>query len=141
MVPQDYIRDGKNKLIGSVTSGFSDESSVARDEDGELLGRTSDRFNTTQGWARKADISQYIRCGAAVRQKEIEGTWVRSLRSVPSVLLDFGRGRMCISARRPQDGFVEIPIPRYHVSFQEAVLTLLGQGSDSPGCPARFAGE
>jgi hypothetical protein len=43
-----YIRDGKNRLIGSVTTGFSDDSSVVRDAEGRLKGRTSDRFNTTR---------------------------------------------------------------------------------------------
>ena len=45
---KEYVRDGKNRVIGSVTSGFSDESSVVRDEDGRTLGRTSDRFDTTR---------------------------------------------------------------------------------------------
>jgi len=43
-----YIRDGRQRILGSVTSGFSDESSVVRDEDGHMLGRTSDRFDTTR---------------------------------------------------------------------------------------------
>ena len=43
-----YIRDGRNRVIGSVTTGFSDESAVVRDEDGDTLGRTSDRFHTTR---------------------------------------------------------------------------------------------
>jgi len=43
-----YIRDGHNRLIGSVTTGFSDTSSVVRDAEGRLRGRTSDRFSTTR---------------------------------------------------------------------------------------------
>jgi hypothetical protein len=43
-----YIRDGKRKIIGSVTSGFPDESSVIRDEHGHVVGRTSERFHTTR---------------------------------------------------------------------------------------------
>ena len=43
-----YIRDGKQRVIGSVTSGFSDESSVVRDAEGHFLGRTSDKFDTTR---------------------------------------------------------------------------------------------
>ncbi len=27
-----YLRDGKNRIIGSITSGYSDTSSVVRDE-------------------------------------------------------------------------------------------------------------
>ena len=48
MLKEEYVRDGKNRVIGSVTIGFSDESSVVRDEDGHTLGRTSDRFDTTR---------------------------------------------------------------------------------------------
>ena len=48
MLKKTYIRDGKNKLIGSVTSGFADNSSVVRDAEGGLKGRTSDRFHTTR---------------------------------------------------------------------------------------------
>lgn len=48
MLKKSFIRDGHNRLIGSVTSGFADGSSVVRDEEGRLLGRTSDRFKTTR---------------------------------------------------------------------------------------------
>ena len=43
-----YVRDGKNRLIGSVTTGFSDGSSIVRDAEGAIKGRTSDRFDTTR---------------------------------------------------------------------------------------------
>jgi hypothetical protein len=43
-----YVRDGKRRIIGSVTSGFSDESSVVRDDQNQFAGRTSDRFGTTR---------------------------------------------------------------------------------------------
>jgi hypothetical protein len=43
-----YIRDGKNKIVGSVTTGFDDTSSVVRDEDNQITGRTSERFHTTR---------------------------------------------------------------------------------------------
>ncbi len=45
---KEYVRDGKRRIIGSVTSGFSDTSAVARDEDSEIVGRTSERFHTTR---------------------------------------------------------------------------------------------
>ena len=48
MLTKKYIRDGKGRVIGSVTTGFSDESAVVRDEDGSILGRNSDRFHTTR---------------------------------------------------------------------------------------------
>jgi hypothetical protein len=43
-----YVRDGKRRIIGSVTSGFSDTSSVVRDEKNQITGRTSERFHTTR---------------------------------------------------------------------------------------------
>jgi hypothetical protein len=48
MLTRECIRDGKNRIIGSVTSGFSDESTVVRDEHGKILGRTSERFHNTR---------------------------------------------------------------------------------------------
>jgi hypothetical protein len=45
---KEFIRDGKRRIIGSVTSGFSDESAVVRDEDNKLSGRTSQRYDTTR---------------------------------------------------------------------------------------------
>jgi hypothetical protein len=43
-----YIRDGKQRIIGSVTTGFSDTSAVVRDEKNEITGRTSERFHTAR---------------------------------------------------------------------------------------------
>jgi len=43
-----FIRDGSRKIIGSVTTGFDDTTSVVRDEDNQVTGRTNDRFNTTR---------------------------------------------------------------------------------------------
>jgi hypothetical protein len=48
MLKKDYIRDGKKRIIGSVTSGFSDTSAVVRDEKNEISGRTSEKFHTTR---------------------------------------------------------------------------------------------
>ena len=45
---KDYVRDGKRRIIGSVTSGFSDTSSVVRDEKNQIAGRTSEKFRTTR---------------------------------------------------------------------------------------------
>lgn len=45
---KEYVRDGKRRIIGSVTSGFSDELAVVRDEDNKLSGRTSERYDTTR---------------------------------------------------------------------------------------------
>lgn len=48
MLKKGYVRDGKRRIIGSVTSGFSDESDVVRDEGDRVIGRTSERFRTTR---------------------------------------------------------------------------------------------
>ena len=45
---KDYIRDGRNQIIGSVTSGYTDHSQVVRDKDNNIGGRTSGMFNTTR---------------------------------------------------------------------------------------------
>jgi YD repeat-containing protein len=43
-----YIRDGKQRIIGSVTTGFADSSSVVRDQQNRIIGRTNERFQTTR---------------------------------------------------------------------------------------------
>jgi hypothetical protein len=48
MLKKEYVRDGKNRVIGSVTTGFSDESAVVRDDQNQFAGRTSERFHTTR---------------------------------------------------------------------------------------------
>ena len=46
---KEFIRDGKRRIIGSVTTGYSGGTSeVVRDEHNEITGRTSERFNTTR---------------------------------------------------------------------------------------------
>ena len=48
MLRKRYIRNADHKIIASVTSGFSDQSSAVRNSQGQLAGRTSDRFGTTR---------------------------------------------------------------------------------------------
>ncbi len=48
MLKKDYIRDGKNRIIGSVTNGFDDTIAVTRDEHNKITGRTNERFSTTR---------------------------------------------------------------------------------------------
>ena len=48
MLKKTYVRDGKRSIIGSVTTGFSDESAVVRDEDNRITGRTNERYHTTR---------------------------------------------------------------------------------------------
>jgi hypothetical protein len=43
-----YIRNGRNQLVGSVTSGYSDSTEIARDENGKLLGKTNRKFSNTR---------------------------------------------------------------------------------------------
>ena len=48
MLKKNFIRDGNSKIIGSVTTGYSDSSSLVRSERNEITGRTNQRFNTTR---------------------------------------------------------------------------------------------
>jgi YD repeat-containing protein len=48
MLKKDFFRDGNRKIIGSVTTGFSDTSGIVRDERNQITGRTNDRFRTTR---------------------------------------------------------------------------------------------
>ncbi|MFZ0859743.1 MAG: hypothetical protein WCA27_22190 [Candidatus Sulfotelmatobacter sp.] len=43
-----FIRDGRNRLVGSVTSGYSDTTKIVRDAEGKLLGKTNSRFSNTR---------------------------------------------------------------------------------------------
>ena len=46
---KEYVRDGKNRIVGSVTSGFVGAyEAVVRDEHEQIVGRTSERFGTTR---------------------------------------------------------------------------------------------
>ena len=48
MLNKQSIRDGTRRIIGSVTTGYSDTSAVVRDEGNRIAGRTSDRFRATR---------------------------------------------------------------------------------------------
>jgi hypothetical protein len=43
-----YIRNGRNQLVGSVTSGYSDSTEIVRDDKGRVLGKTNRNFSTTR---------------------------------------------------------------------------------------------
>jgi hypothetical protein len=43
-----YVRDGNRKIIGSVTSGFSDETEIVRDADSCVTGKVNHRFHNTR---------------------------------------------------------------------------------------------
>ena len=49
MLKKTYVRDGENRVIGSVTTGFEGSfEALVRDEHDNILGRTSERFGTTR---------------------------------------------------------------------------------------------
>jgi len=49
MLEKEYVRDGKRRIIGSVTTGYVGSfETVVRDEQNDITGRTSERFNTTR---------------------------------------------------------------------------------------------
>ena len=48
MLKVEYVRDGKNKIIGSKTSGFSNGDTIARNSSGKILGRSSNKFGNTR---------------------------------------------------------------------------------------------
>lgn len=48
MLKKDFVPDGKGRIIGSVTTGYSNPSSIVRDERNQIAGRTNERFQTTR---------------------------------------------------------------------------------------------
>ncbi len=49
MLKKEYIRDGKRRIIGSVTNGFQGSfETLVRDEREQVLGWASRRFHTTR---------------------------------------------------------------------------------------------
>jgi YD repeat-containing protein len=48
MFKKNIIRDGRNRVVGSVTSGYAAGSSIVRDAEGRLLGKTSEKFHSTR---------------------------------------------------------------------------------------------
>jgi len=46
---REFIRDGKRQIIGSVTTGYVGSfETIVRDEQNDITGSTSERFNTTR---------------------------------------------------------------------------------------------
>jgi hypothetical protein len=49
MLKKEYVRDGRRRIIGSVTTGYVGSfETVVRDEQNHITGRTSERFHTTR---------------------------------------------------------------------------------------------
>jgi hypothetical protein len=45
---KEYVRDSTKQTIGSVTTGFDDTSKVVRDNSGNTVGRTFERFSNAR---------------------------------------------------------------------------------------------
>jgi len=48
MLRKHFIRDGNRRITASVTTGYSDTSSIVRDQRDQFTGRTNERFNTVR---------------------------------------------------------------------------------------------
>lgn len=52
-----YVRDGSRKIIASVTTGFSDDTEIVRDEENRIMGKVNNRFhNTRDAYGRLVSI-------------------------------------------------------------------------------------
>lgn len=43
-----FVRNGQNKIVGSVTTGYGDTSSLVRDGRNQIIGRSNERLRTTR---------------------------------------------------------------------------------------------
>lgn len=64
----DYIRKS-GEILGSVTSGFSDDSATVRDRAGRILGQSSERFSTTRDSEGKLLSTNTASPGLLIRKK------------------------------------------------------------------------
>jgi len=69
MLKKGFVRDGTRRIIGSVTTGYSDTSAVVRDEGNRIAGRTSDRFRTTRDSSGKLVSINSADPGLLIRKK------------------------------------------------------------------------
>ena len=69
MLKKEFIRDGTRRIIGSVTTEYSDTSAVVRDEGNRIAGRTSDRFHTTRDSSGKLVSINSADPGLLIRKK------------------------------------------------------------------------
>lgn len=63
-----YIRKS-GEVIGSVTTGFADNSTTVRDSGGRTLGHTSDKFGTTRDAAGRLVSTNTASPGLLIRKK------------------------------------------------------------------------
>ena len=69
MLKKEFIHDGTRRIIGSVTTGYSDTSAVVRDKGNRIVGRTSDRFHTTRDSSGKLVSINSADPGLLIRKK------------------------------------------------------------------------
>ena len=48
MLKKYFIRGAHRRIIGSVTTGYSDSSGIIRDQRNQITGRTNEGFNTVR---------------------------------------------------------------------------------------------
>ena len=70
---REFIRDGSRRIIGSVTTGYSDTSAVVRGEGNRIEGRTSGRFHTTRDSSGKLVSINSADPGLLIRKKWLSG--------------------------------------------------------------------
>ena len=64
----DFIRKS-GQILGSVTSGFSDDSTTVRDGGGCILGHSSERFSTTRDAAGRLVSTNTASPGLLIKKK------------------------------------------------------------------------
>jgi hypothetical protein len=69
MLRKCFIRDGNRRIIGSVTAGYSNTSSIVRDQRNQITGRTSERFQTTRDARDKLVSINSANSGLLMRRK------------------------------------------------------------------------
>jgi hypothetical protein len=67
---KEYVRDSTKQTIGSVTTGFDDSSTVVRDNSGNTLGRTSERFHNTRDSSGRLVSSNTADSGLLINPKK-----------------------------------------------------------------------
>lgn len=48
MLKVEYVRNGQNQIIGTVTTGLPNGDSIVRERNGRILGHANAVFNTTR---------------------------------------------------------------------------------------------
>jgi YD repeat-containing protein len=70
MLKKDYVRDGNRRIIGSVTTGYSDTSKTVRDDQNQIAGRTNERFGTTRDAHGRLVSTNSADPGLLIRKKK-----------------------------------------------------------------------